>query len=123
MPSITANNHLYVHGITGTSTLSNQEIKPTDPMVLSDLLADSDDATARITSIKLGSQELLAQGGSAGIRVSAFNKDGVFRGLFAGIEVSKNDPLVVSVVHAGSGTNTTTFHLVGRKSKNAGCET
>lgn len=116
--SVSSNNHIWFHNVTGTSSQTG-EIKPNDPLQLSDVDVTSDDSTARLTSIKQGSTELLA-GSGAGILISTY-RTAFYRALFAGVTVSRDNPLVVAVTHAGSGTNTTTFSLIGYKAKNSGC--
>lgn len=118
-PMSIEDNYVWVHGVQGTSTQS-AEVKPTDPIKLSDVELDSDDATARVTSIKQGSRELLGYTGY-GLRCSAFTRSGTIRRLFKGLIISKNDPLNVSLVHAGSGTNTTTITLIGESIGPAAC--
>jgi hypothetical protein len=113
------NNALWFHTITGTGTQAAQEVKPNDPIELSDLDFETNDATAVISSIKQGSTELLA-GSGAGVLASKWTVS-FYRALFAGLVVTRENPLTFVVTHAGSGTNTTTAKLIGFKTKNAGC--
>lgn len=119
-PMKKSNNASWFHTITGTGSQANQEIKPNDPIELTDLDITSDDATARLNSIKQGSTELV-NGSGVGILISTW-RTAFYRAMFAGLVVDRNNPLVVSVTHAGSGTNISTFNLIGFKSKNGGCD-
>ncbi len=111
------NNAVWYHTFAGTSTLSLQEVKPNDPITISDLAWDTDDATARLSLIKQGSTELFA-GSGAGVLITSLRDDQKFRAMFAGRLVTRERPLLCTVVHAGSGSPTSTVRIIGYKAEN-----